>query len=73
MIRYGRKNCKHVWRYRKDGYEEYCSPVICKECGAFGCSCDVKPCNNTELFSEEFNSNANINGKWKNPYMKKEK
>lgn len=35
-IRYGRKNCKHVWRSRKDGWEEGCGAAICVKCGAFG-------------------------------------
>ncbi|MDD5012194.1 MAG: hypothetical protein PHQ66_00905 [Candidatus Nanoarchaeia archaeon] len=71
MAHYGRKDCEHEWRYRKDGWEEGCVPAICIECGAFGCMCDIqgkKP--SKEIFFDGYNSDANINGKWENPYVK---
>lgn len=70
MIRYGRKNCKHEMRFRKNGWEEGCVPAICKKCGAFGCACDSDT--NKELFFKEaMKSFDNINGKWVNPYIKR--
>lgn len=71
-IRYGRKNCKHEFVFRKDGYEEYCSPVVCIKCGAFGCECDIeKTSRPSPSLSKKngVNGNANTNGKWKNPYV----
>ena len=70
---YGREDCNHVWRYRKDGWEEECIPSICIKCGAFGCYCDFynkenKPSDDV-FFSEGENGNANINGEWINPYI----
>lgn len=74
-VRYGRKDCEHVWRHRKDGWEEECGPVVCIECGAFGCFCDIyknEPIPSKEiLFSEGVNGDANTNGKWVNPYVAK--
>jgi hypothetical protein len=75
MARYGLENCKHVWRYRKDGYldSSFCVPTICIECGAFGCECDIendKP-EKDIFFAEGQNSDANINGKWVNPYIER--
>jgi len=75
-ISYGRSKCNHSWRERTDGYVEQCCPVVCIECGAFGCSCDVKTKHekaNLRILSG-YKGNANINGKWINPYVvKKEK
>ena len=72
MSRYGRNNCNHVWRYRKDGWEEECIPVICVECGAFGCICDVEDRPPREVFfGEAQNGDANINGNWENPCIEK--
>ena len=73
MIRYGLKDCNHMWRYRKDGWKEQCVPMICIECGAFGCQCDMDKNNivpKNIFFNEGLNSNANINGNWINPYVK---
>ncbi|HOV88718.1 MAG TPA: hypothetical protein PLB74_01485 [Candidatus Paceibacterota bacterium] len=105
--RYGRKNCRHEWAIRADGYEEYCTPIICIKCGAFGCLCDArnefrdqyfmkkfgisaslykrlqssvvimddyKESEEEEklielIYSREYKSTDNINGKWKNPYV----
>ncbi|HOK20681.1 MAG TPA: hypothetical protein PLX73_00950 [Candidatus Paceibacterota bacterium] len=105
--RYGRKNCHHEWAIRADGYEEYCTPVICIKCGAFGCLCDARRQFRDQYFmkkfgisaslykrlqssvvimddykeeeeekklveliySREYKSTDNINGKWKNPYV----
>ncbi len=33
---------KHDWVLRTDGYEEQCTPAICKKCGKYGCLCDVR-------------------------------
>lgn len=71
MSSYGRENCDHVWRYRKNSWYEGCTPAICIECGAFGCICDIKGGVSIEIFFKEGqDSDANINGKWKNPYVK---
>ena len=72
-VRYGRKDCIHVWRYRSDGWEEGCGPAICVECGAFGCFCDVpepKPPKKV-FFGDKEVGKANINGKWDNPYVRR--
>lgn len=70
MSRYGIKNCNHIWRYRNDGWEDECVPAICIECGAFGCKCDMKEAVDKDtFFNEGQNGNANINGKWVNPYV----
>ena len=75
MPRYGRADCEHIWRYRKDGWEEGCGPAVCIRCGAFGCFCDVyktKPCPSKKVFFKQGqNGDANINGCWVNPYVKK--
>lgn len=75
MIDYGRKDCEHVWRYRKYGWVEGCVPAICIECGAFGCVCDIHgPRPPKEIFfGEGQNRDADINGKWVNPYVEKKK
>jgi len=75
MIRYGKSDCPHTWRYRLSSFgnefEDECIPVICVDCGAFGCACDVKGYVSNEIFfSEAQRYNANINGKWVNPYVK---
>ncbi len=36
------EDCQHDWVHRKDGYEEQCSPAICRKCGKYGCFCDFK-------------------------------
>lgn len=71
-IRYGNDDCNHKWRYRTDGYEEGCIPAICIECGAFGCQCDITdPAPSKKTFFDEGQpEDANINGRWKNPYIK---
>ncbi len=33
--------CKHDWVHRTDGYEEQCTPAICRICGAYGCLCSI--------------------------------
>ncbi|MBU1091254.1 hypothetical protein KKA27_00035 [Patescibacteria group bacterium] len=71
-VRYGRKDCEHIWRFRKDGWEEGCGPAVCVECGAFGCLHDF---NRDDIpkdvfFGEGQNGDANINGRWVNPYIK---
>lgn len=76
MIRYGKKDCEHVWVYREEGYEEQCVAVICKECGAFGCGCDDDVPKHTGDKWDDFISNglkaeANPNGNWVNPYVEK--
>jgi len=71
MIRYGRENCNHVLRHRKDGWEEGCIPVICLKCGAYGCLCDIEIKPSKEVFfGEGQKGDANINGLWVNPYLK---
>lgn len=72
MIRYGIKDCKHIFVNRISGYEETCGPVICQECGAFGCACDARG-EEAELYLRTllgFTAEANPNGKWVNPYVK---
>jgi len=79
-MEYGRINCKHEFRYRKDGHEEQCLPIICIKCGAYGCYCDamkywrdnsINPWT-VEKFLQlgEFRIDSNINGNWNNPYIK---
>lgn len=72
MARYGRPDCKHDWVYRVDGYVEQCVPAICRECGAFGCMCDMgenrKPWE--EFKAQELAGDINVNGRWVNPYVK---
>lgn len=72
---YGRKDCNHVIRYREDGWVDYCIPAVCIECGAFGCFCELNhtDISVSEFMKEGYKGNANINGKWKNPYVKEEK
>lgn len=53
---------------RSDGWEEGCVPAICKKCGAFGCACNSQTQKDI-FFSDSYTSNANINGKWENPYV----
>jgi hypothetical protein len=80
MIRYGSEDCNHVWRYRKDSWEEGCVPAVCVECGAFDCACVVfdnvsrKEFEKVKriFFDAGINYDANINGKWINPYVKKD-
>jgi len=74
-IRYGRADCNHKWRYRKDGHEEECGPAICIKCGAFGCFCDVDRDKVPKdiFFDEGEDGDANINGRWENPYVEKKK
>ena len=70
MIRYGRKDCKHVFRHRKDGWEEGCVPTICIECGAFGCQCDADSLLDKKVFfGQGATGDANLNGSWENPYV----
>ena len=75
MIRYGKNNCEHEWVYRNDGYEEYCIPVICKKCGAFGCGCNLNDSVtiNDDFFTNGLNSFDNVNNSWVNPYIKQNK
>ena len=71
MNRYGRGGCEHDWVYRKGGWEEQCVPAICRECGAFGCQCDIpdpKPPKDS-FFGNAVNS-TDDNGRWVNPYIK---
>ena len=70
-IRYGKPNCKHLWAYRKNGYEEGCHAIVCLKCGAFGCICDLE---NQPLppVKDGVKGNANIGGNWENPYVKKD-
>ncbi len=79
---YGREDCNHIWRYRKDSWEDECVPAICIVCGAFGCLCDYADLNNYSnkefekikkiFFDEGVRYDANVNGKWVNPYIEKE-
>lgn len=82
MPRYGRSDCNHIWRYRIDGWEDQCAPAICISCGAFSCGCkyfdNINYYNKEEFekaknifFNEGVRYDANINGKWENPYIKK--
>jgi len=73
MAYYGREDCEHVWRHRKDGWVEECVPAVCIECGAFGCLHDFIKEDIPEdiFFSEGQDGDANINGSWINPYVKK--
>ena len=41
MADYGSKDCEHDWVHRKDGFVEECYPVVCLDCGAFGCLHDT--------------------------------
>ena len=74
--RYGRENCRHLWRIRTDGYEEYCAPLICVKCGAFACHCVFNkwktPPSFKTLHKGECASNADINGEWINPYIERD-
>lgn len=74
-VRYGREGCNHKWRYRKDGHEEGCGPAVCIICGAFGCFCDVDRDKVPKdiFFDEGEDGDANINGRWGNPYVEKKK
>jgi len=82
--RYGKRDCGHIWVIRKDGYEEQCAPMICELCGAFGCHCQlVSQCSIGIAYIDRdkldmmwkyakthpLNGNANINGRWINPYV----
>jgi hypothetical protein len=73
-IRYGRKDCDHILR-ASNGYEEYCSAAICIKCGAMGCFCDAKRTGVSKevFFKEKYEIDANINGKWENPYVEAKK
>lgn len=73
-IEYGRKDCEHVFRYRKGGWEEGCVPAICIECGAYACLCDIKEKIPKDIFfNEGVSGDANINGRWDNPLVKEKK
>lgn len=75
---YGRKDCKHEWRYCPDWYVEECIPAVCIKCGALGCVCDADNSRGGYenrlpreiFFGEQQNKDANINGRWINPYVK---
>jgi hypothetical protein len=78
-MHYGIEGCNHDWKFRTDGYVEQCIPVVCGECGAFGCYCDMLrdyQARGEELppqedfFSTGLAGDANPNGKWINPYVK---
>jgi len=75
MIRYGRSDCKHEWVYRLGGRESSCTPLICKHCGAFACTCDLKgmvPFNQRtfkDFFRNGLEPSSNINGRWNNPFV----
>ena len=68
-IRYGRSDCNHSWRIRADGDECQCTAIICIECGAYGCGCDIKTAHEKQnlYVLAEYNGDANINGLWDNP------
>jgi len=72
VLRYGREDCKHELR-DSNGYEEYCSSAICIECGAMGCLCDARRAGVSDkvFFERKYKIDANINGKWENPYVEK--
>jgi hypothetical protein len=74
-IQYGIKDCNHVWRYRKNGWEEECAPAICIECGAYGCLCDFDHSKLPQevFFGEGVAGDANLNGKWVNPSVEAKK
>lgn len=74
VLRYGRKDCKHVLR-ASNGNEEYCASAICIECGAIGCLCDAERTGVSKevFFEKKYEITANINGKWENPYVEEEK
>lgn len=75
---YGRKDCKHEWRYCPDWYVEECVPTVCIKCGALGCVCDADDSlggyenriPKEIFFGEQQKKDANINGRWVNPYVK---
>lgn len=72
-VKYGKKDCHHDWVYRQDGWEGECGPTICIKCGAFGCFCDLprpKP-PVQQFFDRGVRGDANVNGQWENPYVKK--
>jgi hypothetical protein len=74
VLRYGREDCKHELR-ASTGYEEYCASAICIDCGAIGCFCDAERAGVSKevFFEKEYEIDANINGKWKNPYVEKKR
>jgi hypothetical protein len=67
MLRYGKDKCKHFFVIRNNGYEEYCTPVVCRKCGAFGCSHDIEEYK--QDLRIKLNGDSNINKRWKNPYV----
>lgn len=80
ISKYGRKGCKHEWRYCKDHYTEECIPAVCIKCGALGCVCDADDSvggyenrlPREVFFGEGQSKSANINGQWVNPYVQRE-
>lgn len=70
-MRYGRRDCNHDWHPRLDGWEEYCTAVICIHCGAFGCGCDIPfDRDRKNIFNKpSVDPGANIGGGWANPYI----
>jgi hypothetical protein len=78
-IEYGRGDCQHDFVYRKEGWLEGCVPAVCLECGAYGCQCDVDFSHGSReqtiesarrsFFERGVKGNANINGRWVNPYI----
>jgi hypothetical protein len=72
VLRYGREDCKHQLR-ASNGFEEYCISAICIDCGAIGCLCDAQRAGVSKgiFFEKKYEIDANINGKWENPYVEK--
>lgn len=69
---YGREDCKHEWRRITHGKREHgCWRVVCIQCGAITCLCEI---DNTSLKvalkKKTVLQNANLNGKWNNPYCR---
>ena len=73
-VRYGRKGCRHVWRERIQGYEEYCWPLVCIKCGAFACGCIFNSRKKMPTWKSlrkgGCKGDADVNGKWVNPYVR---
>ena len=69
MVRYGDLSCDHEFVIRKGGYEEQCLAVICKKCGAFGCTCDTPE----YVFNRNEELTPDANPQWNNPYAQKKK
>jgi len=68
-MRYGNDDCEHEEVvYRTDGWEEGCVPAVCYDCGAFGCFHD-SDLEKKAFFDKGVAGNANVNGKWSNPYV----